>query len=183
MSAPPPDVELPEVLHRREATIANGYMPIRLHSPWTRADLKDGNKGKKPLVWNWSRGDAGVLQFPALETCSTGMLTACLRAIDVDVDEPAKVEAILNAAHKQFREWGRSMIRRRRNSPRVAIVFRAAEGSPAKLLATNPVTGEKVEVLGNGQQLEIDGYHHSSLHGELIPIEWDNNRALDLSGR
>ena len=156
--------------------MANGYVPIRLHSPWSRADLKQEHKGKKPLVWNWSRGDSGVLQLPVLETCSTGMLTAGLRAIDVDVDDPAKVEGILKAAHK-LRDWKRSMIRRRRNSPRVAIVFRAAEGSPAKVIKTNPATGEKVEVLGNGQQLVIDGYHQSSLRGELIPLEWDNNRA------
>lgn len=98
---------------------------------------------------------------------NTGLLCDGLRAVDIDIDDQTKADAVLKLAD----DLGvNAPLRFRDNSPRVALLYRAAEGEPVKREILGPITGydsagkavrDKVEVLGRGQQLHAFGMHPS----------------------
>ena len=102
------------------------------------------------------------------------MNTSGYRCIDIDTDDRAKTEPILQALRRVVGEpaLANALMRGRRNSPRLAVLFRAAEGTPKKRVVSNSTTREKVEVLGDGQQLVVDGIHPSG-----AAIKWWKDRA------
>jgi hypothetical protein len=102
------------------------------------------------------------------EALNTGILCEGLRIVDVDVDDAAKAAEIERLA-QQYLPPG-ALIRRRSNSPRFALVYRAAEGAPRKRKIG--IGGRAVEVLGAGQQLVVHGVHSTG-----VLIEWDNGRS------
>jgi hypothetical protein len=63
-------------------------------------------------------------------------------------------------------------MRRRANSPRLALLFRAAVGEPTKRIAAG--SRGKVEVLGAGQQVVVHGLHPSG-----VALEWVKARGPD----
>jgi hypothetical protein len=148
-----------EVLGVRKDMIANGYSPVRVVSG-----------GKRPVATSWSAGDEGVLSYGA-GAPNTGMLTAGLRVVDVDLDDDhddasasttmLMIELILPAGQ---------LIRRRSNSVRFQAIFRAAEGAPTKVI--QPLLNGKIEVLGAGQQTVVHGRHPTGAE-----FFWDDNRA------
>jgi hypothetical protein len=104
---------------------------------------------------SWQHGhDAAVLLEPKPDQTSTGLLTAGLRVVDVDVDDAAIVAQVtpLAALHLPA-----GALRRSRGGPRFALVFRADEGQPAKRVCAG--AHGKVEVLGAGQQVLVHGIH------------------------
>lgn len=136
----------------RRAAVSNGYTLLRVRS-----------KGKRPVAENWLQGETlGQLLPVSPAAANTGICTAGLRVIDVDVDDPTKVQKFLKAVTPILPPGG--LIRRRPGSSRLALVFRAAEGEPCKRV----VGGRhgKIEVLGKGQQLVVHGVHESG--GELF---------------
>ncbi|MBZ9706962.1 AAA family ATPase [Mesorhizobium sp. ESP7-2] len=136
----------------RRAAFSNGYALLRVKS-----------RGKRPVAENWLQGELlGQLLPVSAAAANTGICTSGLRVIDVDVDEPTKVQDFLKAVTPILPTGG--LIRRRPGSPRLALVFRAAEGKPCKLV----VGGRhgKIEVLGKGQQLVAHGVHETG--GELF---------------
>ncbi len=82
--------------------------------------------------------------------------------VDVDVDETAVAMEVERIAIEML---GNALVRRRANSPRVALMYRAQRGEPAKRTLTG--TTSKIEILGRGQQLVMDGMHESG-----VPYAW-----------
>jgi hypothetical protein len=87
---------------------------------------------------------------------NTGILCDGLRAVDLDIDDAALIEQAVQLA---FTMLGETIVRSRENSPRCLLVYRAAEGEPAKLTLAGD--GCKIEVLGKGQQFVAYGQHPS----------------------
>lgn len=85
---------------------------------------------------------------------STGILCDGLRAVDVDIDDPEIVSRIRAELTSRF---GVAPVRVRKNSARILVVYRAAEGEPKKRVLKG--TAGKVEILGHGQQFVADGIH------------------------
>jgi hypothetical protein len=94
---------------------------------------------------------------------NTGLLCDGLRVVDLDVDDPATVGRLRKLAEHMF---GLTPTRTRENSPRCALLYRAADGSPPKRTLSGE--GGKIEVLGHGQQLHAFGVHPSG-----SPLHWD----------
>jgi hypothetical protein len=140
------DGELADVRRMRDAALKNGYRLVRVRTG-----------GKAPVSPSWQHGEAAASLLGVTDdAANTGMLCGGLRVVDVDVDDPKLVGEITRAACALLPKG--SIIRRRAGSPRYAMVFRA-EGEPGKLSASG--TTGKVEILGSGQQLVIDGVHPS----------------------
>lgn len=122
--------------------------------------------GKHPLMRNWQEA---VKQRPpaatAADTLNTGILAEGLRAIDIDVDDPAQVAVILAAATVTL--GATPFIRFRCDSPRRLLLYRAAEGAPPKRQHLG-AGGAKVEVLGRGQQFVAFG-----IHPDGAKLEWE----------
>jgi hypothetical protein len=157
---------------------------VGVHSPWSRG-ARPENRGKQPVGRDWqARKSDPELHSPLSWSANTGMLTAGLRVFDIDVDDAATVDGIV-AAISEASGVGHQdlMIRRRSNSARVSILFRAAEGAPRKrVLSGRDKKGSpaKVEVLGAGQQFVVDGWHSSCLNGS-VRIVWQNS-PVDTPG-
>lgn len=146
-----------EIKRKREAALANGYSLLRVHT-----------QGKKPVAANWQSGEKPeALTIVTQETANTGMNCRGRRVIDIDVDDPATVDQIIANAIAHLP--ASPLVRRRLGSPRVALVY-GADGEPGKLSVVG--AKGKVEVLGNGQQLVIDGIHPSGAR-----LEWMQDRS------
>lgn len=146
-----------EVKRKREAALANGYSLLRVHT-----------RGKQPVAANWQRGEKlEALSNVTQETANTGMNCRGFRVIDVDVDDPPIVDQIIENVIAHLA--ANPLIRRRPGSSRLALVYRS-DGQPGKLSVAG--AKGKVEILGNGQQLVIDGIHPSG-----TPLEWMRDRS------
>ena len=101
-----------------------GYFPIALQT-----------RGKRPLDKQWpeaARRDPpdAVVRPPSPRTLNTGVLADGLRAIDIDIEDhniAARIEA--EAIHR----FGPAPVRRRGNSCRRLLLYRAAIGEPGKI--------------------------------------------------
>jgi hypothetical protein len=140
-------LDLAEVRRLREATLANGYQPVRVRG-----------RGKNPVAQNWQKGEHpdALLQVTE-DTSNTGILCSGLRVVDIDVDDQCVVAAIIGLVAMHLPNG--AILRRRGGSPRLALVFRSADGAPAKRAVSG--TKGKVEILGAGQQLVVFGIHPS----------------------
>lgn len=148
-----------------------GYRPI----PILNWDAKVPSPGKQPLARDW-RQDAlkdppFCVTVPAVaHALNSGILCDGLRAIDLDIDDPALAARCRAIAVDQF---GEAPIRMRRNSARCLLLYRAATGTPAKIAITGAThakgNGCKIEVLGAGQQFVAFGRHDSGADLEWFP--------------
>ena len=148
-----------------------GFRPVPVYSP--DHPIKDA--GKRPLGNDWvnlARRDPPdcLTRPPVPHALNTGVLCNGLRAIDIDMDDPA-IAAQCRAAIVQA--FGEAPIRMRRNSSRCLILYRAAEGEPGKcsLVGASHTTEHacKIEVLGKGQQFAAFGRHPSGAELEWFP--------------
>ncbi len=154
----------------RDAMWANGYRPL---------PVKSGTKVPDGPEWPQRArqsppecvGEGSAVSPAAL---STGILSDGLRAIDIDIDDPviaAEVEAIAR------RLLGRGPTRYRADSPRMLILYRAAEGEPKQCTSAC----KKVEVLGRGQQFVADGLHTAGAHYEWRDGSPETTKLADLT--
>lgn len=149
--------EVAEVKRKREAALANGYSLLRVHS-----------RGKQPVAASWQKGEKlEALSNVTQATANTGMNCRGFRVIDIDVDDPSTVDQIIESVIAHLA--ANPLIRRRPGSSRLALIYRSDE-QPGKLSVVG--TKGKVEILGNGQQLVIDGIHPSG-----TPLEWMRGRS------
>ena len=124
--------------------------------------LSDSKTGDKmPLVREWqarARRDppADAADPPRSDHLNTGLLADGLRIIDLDVEDAETIGRLRALAVALL---GETLIRTRANSPRCALIYRAAEGEPEKRSVVGALG--KVEVLGRGQQLHAFGRHPS----------------------
>jgi RecA-family ATPase len=148
-----------------------GFRPVPIHN-W---DAKGPSPGKRPLGDNWRESALKDPPFcttiPPVEfATNTGILGDRLRPIDIDVDDPGIANRIRAMAVDRF---GEAPIRRRRNSPRCLLLYRAATGAPGKVAITGvmhtPGNSLKVEILGAGQQFVAFGRHDSGADLEWFP--------------
>tara|TARA_R110002126_G_scaffold2345_12_gene13532 strand:+ start:1210 stop:3288 length:2079 start_codon:yes stop_codon:yes gene_type:complete len=156
-----------------------GFRPVPIYSP----DASHDAAGKAPRGADWgdkARQDPPVAAVapPTPDALNTGILCDGLRAIDIDVDNPTIAHSIRAKCLAMF---GETAMRYRSNSPRVLLVYRAAEGAPPKRVITGNFG--KVEVLGRGQQFVGFGVHPSGADLQWLPeapgeIDVSSLRAL-----
>jgi len=177
-AASPPD--LAAIAALRAKLWRNGYRPIAVLSA---SDPDKAHAGKKPIHRNW--GDRARQNPPEAartgalaHAANTGILTDALRLVDVDVDDLRRADAIEELA---IRHLGGAPTRRRDNTNRFAMLYRAIEGEPPKrrLVGTtgdDPMHPDAVEILGRGQQFVAYGQHVS---GGVI--YWTGPEPLDMA--
>ena len=156
--------DLAKVKLFREKARCNGYPLVRVRS-----------RDKVPVSPGWQNGEADELLLEVTaDAANTGLICSGFRIVDVDIDD-FKIGSKIAGLVRDHLPIG-ALVRRRARSPRFALVFRA-EGKPKK----KSVCGEagKIEILGDGQQLVIDGVHPSG-----SPLSWIGGRspaAIDVS--
>ena len=156
--APKSPGELKTVHQFRRDALTNGYKLVRVHT-----------SSKAPVAVGWTEGESeqGLLNVTA-EAANTGLVLTGLRAVDVDVDD-ADIAPLIELNAARYLPPG-AIVRLRDGSPRMALIYRAAEGQPRKrrIFGTNGA----VEVLGAGQQIVIAGLHPSG-----STFTWRGNRS------
>jgi AAA domain/Bifunctional DNA primase/polymerase, N-terminal/Primase C terminal 2 (PriCT-2) len=149
-----------EVRAFRKRAIANGYRLVRVRSGL-----------KAPLPREWQDGDRPEFLLNARpDALNTGLVLGGLRCVDIDVDDPQLISEIRELARLHLPPG--ALLRCRANSPRVAMLYRAAEGQPCKRVAAG--LKDKVEVLGAGQQVVVHGLHPSG-----AALTWSDGRGPD----
>ena len=150
-----------DVAELRRCLWRAGFRPVALRT-----------NDKMPLSQGWqhhARLDPprDAEDYPQRGLLNTGILGDGLRIIDLDVEDVAVVEALRRQAEALLGHG--APVRTRGNSPRAALLYRAADGAPGKR-SIGGMLG-KVEVLGFGQQLHAFGRHPSgaNLHWHPAP--------------
>jgi len=95
------------------------------------------------------------------DAINTGCLTGSMLAFDIDILNEEAARAIEDLARERFEERGWFLVRIGQ-PPKRAIVFRTI--TPFRKITINLThggreTGEKLELLCDGQQLVVDGVH------------------------
>jgi hypothetical protein len=90
----------------------------------------------------------------------TGLLCDGLRVIDIDIDDPAIARQICDF----LGQFGPAPYRFRQNSARRVYLYRADHGEPSKTALVNPLTQQRIDVLGKGCQVFAYGTHPGSGH-------------------
>jgi hypothetical protein len=115
-------------------------------------------RGKNPVHKGWQNGvSREALLSVQASAANTGMLCRGFRVVDLDIDDPKVVLELLPIIQSCFPDG--AIWRRRENSARMAIIYRAAEGQPKKRKALG--APGKIEILGAGQQVVVHGVHPS----------------------
>lgn len=130
--------------------------------------------GKTPSLYNPDRQVIGILNWtnhitteeeiarwsaePDYGIC---VITRTIRALDVDVTDPAEAEAILAICQRMMPDP--LVMRRRANSPKFLLAFRMP-GAFAK--CTMKTSGGIIEFLADGQQFVACGTHPSGVRYE-----------------
>jgi bifunctional DNA primase/polymerase-like protein len=87
---------------------------------------------------------------------NTGVLTRHVPTFDVDIINPEAAVAVEDLVRKHYEERGHLMVRIGR-PPKRAFLFKTDE--PFKKFAIRFASGEKLEFLGDGQQVVVAGIH------------------------
>jgi hypothetical protein len=155
-------MDVADIRDHRLAMLGGGWQPIAVHAPWSPYAHDPGKQpvkrwGETPSEQNWRRGHcaAQLLHVTAISS-NTGVLCDGLRVFDLDIDD-SEIGAAVKAMLVHFLPPG-GLVRQRQGSPRIATILRA-ERRPGKLSAGG--ARGKVEVLGVGQQVLVDGAHPS----------------------
>jgi AAA domain/Bifunctional DNA primase/polymerase, N-terminal len=152
-----PDAATRAVMSKRQQLWNSGYRPVAVYT-----------NDKRPFGNDWTgraRHDPpeAAIVSPWDDALNTGILCDGLRAIDCDIDDPATAGEVERLALAML---GAAPIRKRADSSRCLLLYRAYDGAPNKrILAGNH---GKVEVLGFGQQLVSYGFHPSG-----APYQWN----------
>jgi putative DNA primase/helicase len=144
------------VTNYRKEVLRAGFSPVPV-------------QGKRPLGEGWQKLTAvsekqlgsWIRDYSAAK--NTGVLTARTPAFDIDINDPDAAAAVEHLAREHFEEKGDILVRFGR-PPKRAILFRTdAPFEKIQVLFGEPETPvrdcEKLEFLGDGQQLVIDGIH------------------------
>jgi hypothetical protein len=123
--------------------------------------------GKAPVLPKWqertetSERDIDIWAKTCPDAQNTGVVTTSVPALDLDILDETAVDAAVALVQECFGERGKVMLRYGRR-PKVAILFRAGAPFPKiQVLLTAPdgSAGQKIEFLGHGQQIIVDGFH------------------------
>ena len=154
------------IIEVRFAMVTNGYtsiVPVIGKKPVLDQWQKTENVSRKMLE-DWSRN------CPSAN--NTGILTKLVPTLDLDLLQEDAAIAAENMVRERFDGLG-SILRRIGRPPKRAILFRTKD--PFKKLttlftATNGADSEKIEFLGDGQQVVAHGIHPDT-QAEYL---WDN---------
>jgi hypothetical protein len=138
----------------RHQLLAAGYCPLPL-------------RGKAPFQKDWQKRiapsaadiDNWSLHYP--DACNTGGLCRNMPTLDLDILDPDAAAAVEALVRERFEERGCILVRFGR-APKRAIPFRTDTPFPkivGKIIAPDGSTDQKIEMLGDGQQIVVDGLH------------------------
>ena len=157
---------------------ATGYDPIPV-------------KGKGPFIKGWQKlgrtnpDEIRLWTRTYADHLSTGILTARTPALDIDILDPEAAKAVEKLVREHFEERGYVLARVGR-APKRAIPFRCDQPFPKILRSfAAPHENERLELLGDGQQLVAFGIHvetgkpYSWFGGE--PGEVERDELPDIS--
>jgi hypothetical protein len=150
---------------------AGGYSPIPC-------------EGKKPPVDGWEKkitvddDEINLWSILYQYAGNTGVLTKYTPAFDIDVLNPDAAKAVEDLVRERNEEFGRVLVRFGL-SPKRAVLFQT--DAPFKkiqvpLIAPNGCNGEKLELLGDGQQLVVDGIHPITKR----PYSWHGGSPFEI---
>jgi len=161
------------VLEVRLALVDHGFtslVPLIGKAPPFKSWQKIENVTRSMLeAWgkNWPRAS------------NTGILTKHTPTLDADIlNEPAAI-AIEDLVRERFEERG-CILPRIGKPPKRAIPFRTLDPFPkitANLIAADGSAGEKIEFMGNGQQVVVAGIHPDT--GK--PYSWPLGNPTDIA--
>jgi hypothetical protein len=141
----------------------NGYIPIPVNG---KAAVLDG--------WNkrteTSQGDLDIWAQVYPFAKNTGILCTHCPTLDIDVLDPDAVDAAVRLVHERFEGRGKIMERYGLH-PKVAILLRTdtpIAKIKVSLTAPDGSAGQKIELLGEGQQVVVDGVHPDT----HAPYQW-----------
>ena len=145
----------------RKRLLAAGYAPLPVN-------------GKEPPLKGWQDIAATNTIIDSWETkyaeaVSTGILTAAVPAIDIDIMHPEAAAAIEALVREHFEERGHILVRFGK-APKRAILLRTDE--PFKKIvrkfALPDGSEQRIEIMGNGQQVVCHGLHKETRQ----PYRW-----------
>jgi Primase C terminal 2 (PriCT-2)/Bifunctional DNA primase/polymerase, N-terminal/Protein of unknown function (DUF3987) len=166
--------QLVAAAEKRDALWAKQYRPIPVYS-FNHPD--PAKAGKAPLGPNWEKRarldppEAIRLATAVAHALNTGILCDGLRAVDIDIDDEAVAQRLRELAQEIL---GDTIIRRRSNSGRCLMPYRAAAGSPRHRQIVG--TLGKIQVLGHGQQFVAHGVHPTG-----APLFWQPVPPEDIA--
>jgi hypothetical protein len=143
--------------------------------------------GKKVFLEGWSaKTNTNECEIRLWEKVyphwtNTSVLTKFTPAIDIDITNPEATDAVEDLARERFSERGRFMVRFGK-APKRAVLFRTA--APFGKIATTftaagGATSQRVEVLGDGQQIVVDGIHPDT----RAPYRWHGGQPGEVPRR
>jgi hypothetical protein len=168
-AAETPFCSLSDVTNLRRSLWEAGFRPIAVYS-----------RDKRPRGIDWanrarSNPPEAACSFAESSSFNTGILCDGLRAIDIDVDDELYAARLESLALELL---GATFVRHRENSARRLLLYRAADGNPAKRVLRG--ARGQIEILGQGQQFVAHGLHPSGapLHWRPVPLHAFAHRAL-----
>ena len=138
----------------RLGLVDKGYEPLPLN-------------GKIPVLDKWQKrngtspGDIEIWSKLYPYAGNTGILTKVTPTLDIDVLDPDAAAAVEALARERFEERG-YVLPRFGNAPKRAIPFRTNDPFrkvKIELIAPDGSVGQKLEMLGDGQQVVVHGIH------------------------
>jgi Bifunctional DNA primase/polymerase, N-terminal len=145
-------------LETRQAMLTNGYEPLPL-------------AGKAPILNGWQAAainDEAILAWQELGP-NTGMRTARVPALDVDILDPGGARAAQDTLRQLLEGRGR-ILERVGQYPKFAILLRTDTPFKKIIRKFRDKSGvvHKIEVLGDGQQIAVAGIHPDTKE----PFRW-----------
>jgi DNA-binding transcriptional ArsR family regulator len=139
-----------------------GYLPLPLYGKEPPAYGKN-NKRKGLSNWPNLRATPNEVlmwdtQWP--DARNSGVITAPVPTFDGDITHPEAARAVEDLVRERYEEIGRLLVRFG-NPPKFAIPFRTDEPFEKMLVCLKAQDGSlhKIEFLGKGQQVVVDGIH------------------------
>jgi hypothetical protein len=141
-------------------------------------------EGKIPNYKGWQKlGNISIEELARLTSAhptavNTGVLTANMPVLDIDILSPEAAEAAEQLVKDRIGETGRILIRVGK-APKRAIPFQTIKPFPkiaVGLDAPNGSAGQKLELLCDGQQVVVDGIHPDT--GK--PYTWFGGHLTDI---
>ena len=160
------------VLEVRQALVDRGYIPIPVKGKTPPFDRWQKIERVTPaMLEGWKRNFA-----PAT---NTGILNRNTPAFDADILDELAATAIKELVCKRFEQRG-CILPRIGKPPKFAVLFRTADPFTkiaVNLIAPDGSTGQKIEFLGDGQQIVVAGIHP----GTLVPYSWPSGALTDIA--
>ena len=165
-----------EVVEVRQRLLDRRFQPIAVYN-WNHPSIPEKARGKRPSEPGWQT-TVGMPAYRA-DALNTGILTGAVRALDIDVEDPAVVTEIVAMAEHLF---GQTIVRWRKNSARRLLPYRSETADARKIIVL--LACGKLEFLGRGQQFVGFGRHPSGADYEwqrrpLDEIEIDELPVID----